>query len=314
MKVELGDHLVVVSDRKKYGGEVVSVHEDKVYIEVDGEKMPFKLEEVVANMGANPKVGSVYGRRVEPLLHSMEHPTWGTIEFYRHLSEVEKKCLKKSLKHQEQIMRDLGIHGIVFPLTLLKIQEAKGKYAGMYKQRGQDREIHFYPPSLSSESEITDLGCHELGHGFWCNGVSEDNKAQWSLLYESYVTKHEVSADVVQHVLSNMLVAEDLPSFHVDLEADEQKAYDAIIGKILASTLMSMEDLYLVHSCRPDDLKFLVPPIEEVVVVGEKETFPVGDYGSRNTVEMFAESFRLYATGKQLPKKIYKLMQKTVGN
>jgi large subunit ribosomal protein L28 len=34
-------------------------------------------------------------------------------------------------------------------------------------------------------------------------------------------------------------------------------------------------------------------------VVGEKETFPVGDYGGKNSVEMFAESFRLYATGKQ---------------
>lgn len=313
MKTELGDHLVVVSGKKKYGGTVVSVHEEKVYIEVDDEKMPFQLNEIVANLGQNPKVGSVYGRRVEPLLHSAEHPAWGTIEFYRHLSKVEKITLKKSLTHQEQIMRDLGIHNVVFPLTRIKIQEPKGRYAGMYKQRGMEREIHFYPKSLSSESEVTDLGCHELGHGYWCNGVSDSLKARWSLAFESYVTKYEVAAKTVRLVLNDMLEAEDLADYANDLEGDEAKAYSSIVDKILSSSLIDFNDLHRIHSCAKESFTQLVPPINEVVVFGEKDTFPVGEYGGKNTDEFFAESFRLYVTGKQLPKKLQKLMKETVG-
>jgi hypothetical protein len=221
-------------------------------------------------------------------------------------------ALKKALSLMESKMSDLGISGSVFPIDLLRIKQNKGKYAGYYRQGKEGRIIDFHPKSYSSAIELAQLGFHELGHDYWVNGMTDSQRADWSVLYAKYVDKRVVEKDVLDEVCEAIKDTSDLMSYAATLEAEQLDAFNIVVDEICASNNLTMEDLTLIHSMSRDHIEHLMPDFSSKQLASTTG-FPISDYAGKASVEFFAESFRVYCTGKQLPKKIHRLMKLSIG-
>jgi hypothetical protein len=323
MKIDLEDVVLVVQGTRKQAGRVIAVKDKKLKIELlmpSEDDEPFEVErhEVVANMGPSPKVGCVYGKKIEPIIHTADHPLWGSIRLMRHLNEVESKVLKGGLKSAARMMKERGLDEHVFPLSHLNIKESRGKYEGMYRVVAGEREIDLFPKTFESVEAVADLLAHELGHCYWFSRVPINVRAEWVIAYTKYVNTLHISDNVLRSVAEDINNHNDVLNNlydNYDPETEEYRALDAIINHVLSVHNLKMDALEILHyhTLQTSGSSFVAQhaPTENMVV-GEVGESPMTDYSMKNPDEFFAEAFRIAVTGKVLPKSLRKLMDRTL--
>lgn len=266
----------------------------------------FERDDVMAVLGKRPRVGSVYGVKIEPLVRRLTGVDfWGDIRIYNHFDDHQIKILKTELKEAREHLKKLRVHnGFRFEL---EIRQPQGKYAGYYKHRPKaETDILCIKPELNFEG-FQYIVFHEYAHGIWYRMFTAKMRLSWVKLYHKYITQQEVKEKELQEILGDIESAGSIRDFLGD--ADEESK---IIVKKALKHINEVHGLNKMHLemalDNGDSLSEYWPTFLEL---SETET-AITDYAKKSPEEFFAEAVAHKFSGRKLPKSIEELYEKSM--
>lgn len=311
MKPSVGDYVLLQVNRGKHDlVRVVKASENnykcRLVVEDDANTaFEFKISEMVANLGHSPRVGDVYGVKIEPLRERMGNSSfWGEIRLYVDLDDKQKKRLKKGMQEARSVLerRKLPVVSID-----TEIRNPQGKYAGYYKHKPKaECDILCFRPD-EDFSNLEYVICHEYGHGIWYRHMTPKQRMTWINLFHDAVTLSKVNKKDLANILDGLKTNGDLSSYMKECDEETLRIMRAIVRHI-----KQVHDLDRKHFelalITGEDVDVYWP---SVIEVGEKNVL-VSTYAQKSPEELFAESFGLFCSGKKLPKKVSELLDKTL--
>lgn len=319
LPVEQDDYIIVQIGKKN---KLVFAHSPKrntgyleeslntdepVAIEYDGNTL-------IANLGKDPKPGKVFGVEIMPHLGEIDTPI-GPMHFYRKVTDAEKEALRIGIKKAHKKIADIDLEK-VFPISRIEVHNPKGKWAGTYSVNFKSGEavdlIKLFPKILEDQIYNQYVMIHEIGHGIWYRFVPEKIRALW---LEQYNTMTKVSkakkADMESLCQSLVNSQMSIREFQRDLEEDELALFKEALSYLKKVHKMSPEDANVLLNQNSKVLAEIWPTTASFSNT-DSVTALLGEYAGTSVQEMFAESFALHLTGKQIPKTILKLLEKTL--
>jgi hypothetical protein len=289
------EHLLVVLDRGSNNPETTVTE-------------TIKHESIVVNLGRTPRIGSVYGVAVEPVLRTIIHTDWGLVRLYKKLEEKEGLALKKCLSWAANKCEEYGVEDLM-PLDI-EVRQAKGKYQGSFHFRKKLTDIIRLNPDMLDFEVLTHVISHELGHGIWYRKIRPEYVLLWIEAYHRYTSK-----EVIDNELHGLM-----------LDIIEAKSVSTVLGYIddEKKDLLKRAMWYIhkVHFLSPSNVEAMLSlgstiSFEEIfptsLEVGKIKA-PLGEYGAKSVEEFFAESVRLKFVGRALPKSLGTLLMDTLSN
>lgn len=266
----------------------------------------FERSDVMAVLGQRPRVGSVYGIKIEPLVRRLEGMKfWGPIRIYNHFEDHQIKILKQELNDAYEQLKKLRVTG-GFKFEL-EIRQPQGKYAGYYKHRPKaETDILCVKPELNFEG-FQYIVYHEYAHGIWYRMFTAKMRFSWVKLYHKYITLQEVKDKELKSILGDIESAGSIRDFLSD--ADEESK---IIVKKALKHINEVHGLTKMHLemalDNGDSLSGYWPSFLEL---SETET-TITDYAKKSPEEFFAEAVAHKFSGRKLPKPIEELYEKSM--
>lgn len=269
-------------------------------------------EQVVANLGPDPKIGQAFGVKVEPYIKSFEYRGWGNIHLFRKLDQLERKALKSGLNRTEKLLKSKKLWKTM-PIDIY-VRPKKGKYAGHYTfRKAKDGTISdsitIHAETLKDPKYNTYIFTHEIGHAIWFRFVPKHIQAKWLKLYAKRVKVTKTSEKDLKDLLDSVLGYSGTLRDYTKEMADED---DIVLIKEVYSYIskkhrISKEDVDLLMEEDRSKLKALWPSHAEL---SEART-DVTEYAMTNVREFFAEAFAYHVTGKVLPQDVTKALSVT---
>lgn len=327
-EVEIGDFVVILDKdtRKKHAGtcdksyknqkrlEVVSPYGDADYFDIDLGNNAVLL----ANLGQNPLPGSVYGCAVRKLHSRTTHSFWGDISIMRSMDDDEKRVLKKSLTNGFACLEKIGCKDAIH-LDNLLVMDAKGKYAGWYKQDKRGFHICLHPKEFD-EAQASYIINHELAHAIWYQLTGDEAKSEWVKLYTEHVELVKSPDDMVGEVIDIVSAqSRHLDEYHEMLMDSEfgNEILNKLCWALMDIHLLDEQDLSLFlwslsNKERRRSLERAVPNM--AMLSGEVSgSFPVSEYAGKNTREFFAEAYAHYISHPtNVPSDVEELLRRTI--
>ena len=321
MKTEVSDYVVALNGNKKGLYRVTKIKGDIFTCVKDGRDLAFKdlaetltcgESDILANAGANPTVGiSLAGVKIEPYVTHLKLKAWGDIYYFRDLTDVEDEHLVKTLK---EVYLFLKSHSLHHKLSLdTEVRNQQGRYAGLYRYSGSDEVLDTL--TLRPESIVNDLSqvvFHEIGHHVWFRHMAYEHKSKWIRAYHKDVTVSKVDAKTIQEVgqrfISSGLSIKEFFAGLSDEDEETPVVLDACLGALYSSHYLGSKELDTLIEAG-EDISSLWP----TTPLDLSDISPIiSDYAGKSAAEYFAEAFRIYATGGDLPLPVKKLMTKTL--
>lgn len=310
------DYLIVKEGAKYQFGTALG--QNKLLLEKGVENdetaktIDFEPEDVVANMGATIIPGtSAFGITMTPYEFSMEDKKWGTIHFYRKITDDrEMKYFKAMLTKIHEKLAEIKATGFM-PLTL-KILPQKGKKAGWYNYNTKNGDTLALLPIDFRDKEYNDYVLfHEAAHGIWFRQIPRDIQVKWIDIYEERINVHSADKKKLQRLAKEAAgCAEGIGSFIKNEcegeDIDIMKECIAYVKRVHKITQKQLE-LYIEQNGTKSILKFWPTSTD----IG-KPLPDVSEYAMESYEELFAESFAFYMTGRKLPKDVKKLLKSTI--
>ena len=286
---------------------------DKTLADEEHQTIEYDENNLVANLGLNPKAGSVaFGVKINPYISSVDSK-YGPMHFFRVLEDLEKKALKSALRRTYDAMLEKNLN--IFPLGSIKFFPKKGNYAGMYHIKRSMSEftdgIDLFPDTFTDRSYNEYVLYHEYGHAVWFRMVPASYKARWIKLYHKRLELNSILKDRLESMLGELMeFTGTFKEFYKELEDESQdrlvfrevlshyKRYHKLDGR-------SLEILWL-----EDSEKFASMWPKRTTIVESRPD--LSEYSMKNPDEFFAEAFAFHMTGKTMPKDITKAMEKTL--
>jgi hypothetical protein len=309
------DFCVKIHEIKKNSidGQIATVARDKV------ELVSFFPEDIIANLGPNPKNGTAYGVKVEIFYRYLE-TNFGKVALFTDIEKSERKELSKHYNKAFAKLVDIGLDEFTYTLDL-EIRGKSGKMAGCY---GVAKNLdNFDKLTIFIEAEIGDLTIedvlyHESGHGVWNRLLQQDKyKARWVEDYCRFIESESINSKELSKHLSNLISSGETYTKYISSVKREGDDYDKELIKCLSTYFKQVRRLM------PKDLDYLalydrdflksVWPLKSQEFTKIKGN-PISDYAMKNAQEYFCECFRIHMAGKKLPKTTRKLMEKTIGS
>lgn len=270
------------------------------------ETVEFHHRDVLSNLGRAPKVGSVYGVKIEPLVRQLGVPGWENVKIYQHFDDEQLKTLAHELKVAAKRLRELRVGGL---RHLVEVRQPHGKYAGYHKFRPKsDVDILCVKPDENMEA-FQYVVFHEYAHGMWHRMLSPRMRLRWIQLYHEYITLQEILQDELVEILDAIITAGSISSFMKDCDDNS-----LLIAKD------ALRHINRVHGLNRHHLELALENGESIaeywpssLELSEKETC-ITDYARKSPEEMFAESMAFHFCGRMIPKKIMALVEKTLSN
>lgn len=324
--VKVGDVIVILDNtsRKKVSGGVESIKNNQIRVESvdalgEAEYHEFLLGEdskILANLGSNPAIGSVYGCQIRKLYSQTDHEFWGRISIMRQVTDDEKEILKRIMKTSYARIRAMGLEKVIHIDNFL-VCPPKGRWAGWYKQDRKGYHICLQPKDFA-EYAGTIITDHELAHAIWYQVVQDHKQAKWVQLYNQYTkiirAPGGVLSDVIDIVSSE---ARKLDEYH-ELISEVEHGSEWLSS--LEYALMDIHlldrkdlDLYIWSLNNKQRRKALERAAQNIgPLSGEHDNFPVSDYAATNTREFFAEAFCHYLNDQSIPEEVSDLLIDTI--
>ncbi len=317
MKVAQGEYLILrVGERPALarcsavpGEGKKSMYKANLCKEQDTDKktvipVEFNLNEVMANLGKMPPVGTAYGQKIEPLLKTRTSKLWEEIRLYKHLDEKEESELISQISIAHKRLRELKCGDIKIEL---EVRQEQGKYSGMYKfYPKRESDIMIVKPKQNLEG-MHEIVWHEFGHGVWFRKMTPRQRLQWIKLYHAYVALTDVTEKDLAEICEEVESAGSINDFVK--EADEQTL---MIFKV------ALRQITQVHGLNKRHLDLALTQGESIadywpvsLELSEKEMI-ITDYARKSPEEFFAEAFTLQVAKKKLPKRVRLLMEETL--
>jgi hypothetical protein len=310
VKFEKDDFVVVKVEGKTKNKlvKVLSKEGDTLTVRVEGSKVKrervteeVQIQMVVVNLGPEPAFGQVYGCNVEPFISSTD-TDWGPMHYYRKLEQEQKEKIKKSLKRCWTRLDQLKLTG--FAPVVIEIRNGKGPEDGYYRVHKQDDvpDVLCLKPSDFAKENLDEILYHEAAHGLAFNTMPEQIWVRWIKLYTYYTKMGELTAKdlkAIQHAI------ETAGSFSCGLDKDQLTACLAAVSanygvrkhelKLMLEHNQSLDEIWPTHTLDMPDCEV-----------------PIREYSMKNCDEFFADAFAYHLMGKQLPKKIKRLLEETI--
>jgi hypothetical protein len=311
MKPSVGDYVLLQVQRGKQDLVRIIKASDgscKGTLIKEGEDNPafeFKATEIVANLGHSPRVGDVYGVKIEPLRERLgESSFWGEIRLYVDLDDRQKKRLKKGMQAARDVLERRKLPVVAIDT---EIRNPHGKYAGYYKHKPKaEADILCFRPD-EEFSNLEYVICHEYGHGIWFRHMTPKQRMSWINMFHDAVILSKVNKKDLANILDGLKTNGDLSSYMKECDEETLRIMRAIVRHI-----KQVHDLDRKHFelalITGEDVDVYWP---SVIEVSEKNVL-VSTYAQKSPEELFAESFGLFCSGKKLPKKVGELLDRTL--
>lgn len=326
-KIELGEVVVVLlrDTRKKIAGEVVARNKNEIRIEVsdkygETDTHDLKLGEdstLLTNLGDAPLAGSVYGCQIRKIHKRTNHSFWGNITFFREMDDEENDALKYAMKKTFSTLKQLGLERSIH-LDNLIILDAKGRYAGWYKQDRQGNHICYQPKEINRESS-TFLMQHEMAHAIWFQVMRPSAQAKWVHLYNEFTKVEKLPEQQLSEVMEVVIAQPRRLDEYYDLVSEIDYGEEWL--KNLEDSLRSIHlfdrddlDLYLWSLDNKKRQRALERAALNLThLSGEHVEFPISDYAGKNTKEFFAEAYcHALCMPSRVPEEVMDLLRDTV--
>ncbi|QJT71183.1 hypothetical protein GR11A_00146 [Vibrio phage vB_VcorM_GR11A] len=303
------NHLVQAVNVTK--GQVQGAIEKDRYIEGRETKyLTVDKERVVLNLGEKPMVGSVYGCRVNPLQTQTESDIGQVWVFRDGVDKKVRKQIVKAINKAWSTMTARGLDGFADELRF-EVHPAKGKYAGMYYTFSEKSErfdmVKLMPKELEADV-IIDLLYHEFGHGLENRLFTPELSDKWIKLYHSYTEITMATKKQVEQARKDVLEQGSHGVASSVLEEFSASVIEGCVDWIAENHFIDGDRLETLID-QGHDLKELWPTTEIPV---STITSPIGEYSEKNPSEFWCEALRFKLGGHSLPKKIDKLVNKTL--
>lgn len=312
MKLDLGDYVIVqLNDKQKALARVVTCGDKKVQIrlEKDNDDAPpidIKPKEVVANLGAVPKNGTMYGIKVEPLIKVIDagkSQFWGEIRIYRQFDDGEMKTLKKNMdgfvdKIKERNLPKLKIE--------TEIRNLNGAMLGCYKHRPKG-ECDILEIRPTPDTDFNYIAGHEYAHGLWFRNLTPKARINWVKAYHENIVLRKSTEEELNSILEGVHTEGDIGAY--------ARSCDEETLTVLKACIRHIKQVHGIDRKHLDTMLMLGDSIEEywpeAVELGDKQTV-ISKYATKSPEELFAEAFAFKFIGRKLPSKLDTFMQKTL--
>ena len=322
------DHYVIarIPDRDRSRlvlGRVTSLVDGTVYgYEEQGchlrkESWSAPLTAIVADLGPDPEPGTVYGRDTSSIYRgSVESEDWGRLFFfYRVKNDVKKKILAGFAEAGEILRKNRlpipedcvwEVHG----------PEARGRWAGSYKHSSREGEpsIFTVKPESIPDGDFVYVVLHEYAHWIHRNHMGGDRlNAAWIRLFNTSVAPQAIELQTVRALLEDLVRGETLPSdFRSGLDEESAEAYRGILKTVKADHAVGMQELDTLFTADSrDQIEKLWP---NRALSRRELSSIVSEYATVSYHELIAESISFFLTGKKLPERITKLVDRSLSH
>lgn len=275
--------------------------------------MEYDERTLLAVLGTKPRVGTTaFGVKIQPFVGQSESE-YGPFNYFRELSDLEKKALRSALKRTYATMKDNGLSS-VFPIGKFNVFPKKGKYAGMYHFRRKGDEVNdtidLHPMTFEDRKYNEYLLLHEYGHAVWYRLMDSAIKAKWIALYHSRLELANVKKEQLDGMLKDLLhFSGTLKDFLKELPDDERIIFREVLSHIKRYHKLDNYALEILHVENTERFASLWP--KRATIIESVKEDPSA-YAMTKPEEMFAESFAFHLTGRTLSKDIRVLIKRTL--
>jgi len=314
LTIKIGDFVAVRPDKKtfillvdKIKGEKArgTVYNKMPYTE---ETMDFLLEDVLANLGSNPKAGSIYGCSFD-IFDSKAVSSFGDVNFFGNKSKKEKKEILAEIETFYTKIKKKSLHKFL-PL-IIEVQEEKGNLDGHYVHHYKGDSLDILSFHLAHNVDNAHIFFHEYGHGVWYHLLDDRIRAHWTKAYYKHVEINRITKEnYSQHLAAIEGQYKQTVSDYRKTIADkeEKKEFNKVLSQIKKVHALDLVDLDTLRS-QNKSLKKFWPRLD---IEESKFKMMVSDYAQKNSREHFCECFAMHMIGEKIPKSLQKLMEKTL--
>ena len=321
IKVRKDDYIIVNYTGKKPSlALVIDPNHHKADLEVSKDEnsqvdtmITYDPENVVANLGPDPKVGKVFGIDIEPYRNTLTSKKFGQIHIYRKMDEKDFKALKRAMKSLYPKLKANRCN-ITLPLTF-RVKPPKGKYSGYFKMitRKKDNQVMDYialtPKVMTDPQYLEYVLAHEIMHSLWFRAVPDHIKAKWLKLYLKRVLLVKIKRNTLEALGKELVAYNGTINDYMKEMADEET--NAVIKEVLTwiakKQRIDRRSMKLLQEYDSDRLLELWPSHAEITKGMNDPT----EYAMKNVEEFFAECGALHITGKKCRKDIQKALKYT---
>lgn len=323
IKYESDDVLVVRAGTKTIYGTYIGrdriLREDGVERDDSSEdlQVSFQPNEVLANLGKKPSVGSVYGLKIEPFIRKIQIPFLGEVRIYReNFTKENVEVLKSCAEAVEKLFKKNRLTKWVDNLSHVELRSKKGKYAGSYTSRKPKDDPKVDSISLNNvpfddRTYLEYVLIHECTHGVWFRMVPDHLKAKWSKLYTKRIQRQSYDQNDLNDLLNSIKSYDgSIHNFSKEMADDLQRQLlKEIYSYIKRVHRLDRGDVDTLVENDRDALDTLWPEHQDI----SNQTNDVGsEYALTNVREFFAETMTFHLLGRKLPKDVTKGCEATI--
>jgi hypothetical protein len=267
----------------------------------------FSGRDILANLGRSPKVGSVFGIKVEVLRQTIPDSRFGEIRIYKKMKDSELNALMASIKAFYKRIKAAGHHGLS---THLEIRNPHGKYLGYYKYdpKAQNDVLAVRLPRSYTQEEFEYIASHEYGHGIYHRMSNARTRSKWIKLYHSFVALSKIKKEELSGILTDLSEAGSLKEYSRQADSNANLVLKHCLKYVHAVHTLSKQHIETMLHVGEDISEYWPTSAIEV----SNKTLVLTDYARKNVEELFAESYSHQFVGKKVPKPIDKLLTYTL--
>jgi hypothetical protein len=316
LKLHSGDYAIVRYKGKakliiKLDGGHRGVLESSLITD-DPEHIDYAPEDVMCNLGQEPKVGNYCGVTVRPYIKTIETKRYGPIHICRKIEKKDISALNSAMKTVFEWYAQNATTSFL-PLHAIYIYPPKGKYAGMYVKRVRkneiEDEIHLFAKELSDVEYNKYVIAHEFAHGLWFRCVDKTLQARWVKLYQRRLKLSRVMEDRLTELWDSVL------SYDGTIREYQKEIADDSDSLLLKDVIKYFKRVHHMDVRAIDTLlqhdSDLIGKLWPTSTVLTEERSDLTEYAMTNTEEFFAEAVAYQCIGKKLPKDIRKALKVT---
>ena len=319
MKITEGDYAVVDHDKEQrlvrfLDGKYILKDKRGVKYGDYGESVDISDKDVVANLGMEPRSGSVYGVQCDPIFKRMQIDGLGPVYFMRKMKSDERDFLiritEKAVKHLKEldVMPSKDIVSFVKPPKRSGKLFMLGSYLHVSSPEKPD-ELTLFAETYRSKADVYYTIYHELAHGIWFTRTDEDIHAEWIEVFEEAVEKNKYGSNSLAEMRDNIIEAGSLAAYRkqaaepVDLIA--LKEVLKYLSRVHSLSIYNIRDMLKAGR----GLKKFWP--NETIVLPNM-TMLLTEYAMQSPEELFADTLAFYLAGRKVPKSLAALAKKTL--
>lgn len=314
---------VTETSTRNHLAKILKVNDDKLLVRIEkdshikNETAEVDVSNIVATLGKNPPAGKVFGVDTSRIFRSTVVSESGLdIHFFTKVDESVKAKAVKGFDRAVSHLKKIGMDFIVHQPIVYEVLTKTGKYAGMYVGHKKADEANpsriqlFLNKNGDFEDASTYVFVHEFGHAIDHFFLRSSKKimAEWVNLYSRSIAPTTVLAADGLKLGKAFLTMTSVGEWKSSLE---DRSHANLITRYIKQ----------VHGVTPQDLNVLIDAEDYTAI---KALWPrcdlhshdlkplVSEYSTVSVKETIAEAFAFYATGKQLPKGVTSLVEKSI--